>query len=66
MADPVNLQRLRTALRARRLSEADLARLSGYRPESVADFLRGRRATPEAFAVIAERVLKLRAGSLRP
>lgn len=66
MPEIVNTDRLRSVLKRRGVTAEKLARLTGYRLKTVAAFLAGRREPPEAFAVVAEHVLKLPAGWLRP
>ncbi|MFE8600238.1 helix-turn-helix domain-containing protein [Archangium violaceum] len=60
----VDVERLARAMKARKLSTDDLARLIGYSPETITAYLSGRRQASDAFAVMAEVVLKLKAESL--
>lgn len=50
-------QRLAARLHERGLSGDDLARLTGYRPETVAAILAESRPAPDAFKLLADAVL---------
>lgn len=65
MPGAVDVKQLSWLLTARKLTREDFARLAGYEPATVAAYLDGRRPAPDAFAVVAEQVLKLKPGQLR-